>query len=347
MAKTYDEMMLAMRQPTSLALPQTVPGLPQEIAEGVPLPEGVGDIRVSHRERPAPAPATAMDMGTITVSPPRREEAQQRTTPAREKQTPDPAASLSDVGSAQERWEATQARRTREEGTRFFEKLIPFSHYFSESDRMPAYQMEAESEAGRVPDTNPEPKLTSTGYDLGRGVRGEDAVTQSQTRPREHQTADIYFPGGGVRTRPGQERETRSDTNLIGSFMGVVPATVPAMAASAADLSPAVMKKMIPALTGAAAIPRAFMHEVTRAGMLPEIIENMSELQGGPLNRNQLAPELVATLDADRAMTHRLWSEGTLSDKLYSELVPEGERMRLRPRAQKETTPSVRSVALE
>jgi hypothetical protein len=226
---TYDEMMMAMRRPTSL-------GLPQEVVEGVPLPEGVGDIRVSHRERPTPtgeeveesAPQEdsrqtdayrqwaeagldpedlAQHLEWLRQQPNYVEPQSERDARVEEQRMARVANQARRVGSDRERWEATRSRRRG---------LTPDS-------QLPAYHMDNES------------------------YRAVDA-------PRH--LGNVSAP----------ERAT---------------------------------------------------------------IENMSELHGGPIPRGMLSSKLLKTLETNRALTHRLWAEGTISDEVYADIVPEREHMHL------------------
>jgi hypothetical protein len=382
-AKTYDEMMLAMRQPTSLGLPQTVPGLPQESAEGVPLPEGVGDIRVSHRKRPAPTvastpePAPTPDEDTAPEKPSRDTEI-------------DVSAieGLSEVGNAQARWEAQKGQDVASDFAQHILPLIPVIGTASYSPTA-AYEMTPHVVASTNPRALPGRKgRMVSGQHSAAGTAGAAARNVAEhigetPRPGRAQIAghpDAEFPDRLDRIQ-GNERWAARNPKGVADWAGdaadslahnrglhaqnvenaldnmrkylnsseiarALQGVGPVVGDAATTASNAL--NVFGAVAGAVAVPVGFFQEFHEGQQLPNLLKTMAHIGvQGPLGSDDVAPEIRQLLGKDQDLTHRLWAEGTLSDEFYGQLMPEESRMRLRARQQREATPSVRSVALE
>ena len=208
---------------------------------------------------------------------------------------PSEVAALSSVGSAQERWEANQRSRDREANMRALEDHIPLLQ-LREDDRMPTYQMEAESEAGRETLGTERPSQRS----IGERAVGAMMAAVKGVNPNTSALIDEV-----TITDADRAEDQYNDRRSLRTGTDQHPFT---------PLSPAVF-------------------------------EDLSAHKGGPLNRENFegrsGRRLMRTLEENRALTHRLWSEGTLSDEVYAELVPVGERMRLTERPDEGTAAPV------
>lgn len=369
MAKTYDEMMLAMRQPTSLGLPQTVPGLPNEVAEGVPLPEGVGDIRVSHRERPAPTvastpePAPTPDEDTAPEKPSRDTEI-------------DVSAieGLSEVGNAQARWEAQKGQDVASDFAQHILPLIPVIGAASYSPTA-AYEMTPHV----VASTNPRNPRMVSGQHSAAGTAGASAKKVAEQigetpRPGRAQIAGTttlgqvfdqatiqgqenlqdlgdYVGGQNRRVSPipkvdmprhaqnvenalDNMRKYLNSSEIARALQGVGPVVGDAATTASNALN------VFGAVAGAVAVPVGFFQEFHEGQQLPNLLKTMAHIGvQGPLGSDDVAPEIRQLLGKDQDLTHRLWAEGTLSDEFYGQLMPEESRMRLRARQSQESPP--------
>lgn len=133
--------------------------------------------------------------------------------------------------------------------------------------------------------------------------------------------------GRNVESALDNMRKYLNNAEIARALQGVGPVAGEAATAGSKLLN------IVGAGMGAVEIPMGFFREFHENRQLPALLRTISHTATqGPLTSSDLAPEVLQILGQDAETAHNLWAEGTLSDELYGELVPMGERMRLTER---------------